>query len=158
MMLPPFNLALAKNYKSPSQIARVLSEAWVNDNVACPRCKDELIPFAANQVGMDFFCDLCDESFQLKASHKRINKKLTGAKYDKTLEAFEANEHPNLILLVYQKPTYEVTRLVLIKRESLTKDIIVPRKALPETARRAGWQGCYWMLHGIPESEWIELL
>lgn len=33
-----FDMSLAKGYKSKSQIARVLTEAWVKSQMFCPHC------------------------------------------------------------------------------------------------------------------------
>ncbi|MBI1755248.1 hypothetical protein HY250_01780 [Candidatus Azambacteria bacterium] len=33
-----FDKKLVEDYKSPSQKARVLTEAWVGDSIFCPNC------------------------------------------------------------------------------------------------------------------------
>ena len=38
-----FNLKLAEGYKSNSQIARVLTEGWVEENAYCPNCENASI-------------------------------------------------------------------------------------------------------------------
>lgn len=157
-MLPTFDLSLAGKYKSVPQRIRVMSESWVAKHVSCPFCGDELIPFGTGFVGLDFFCNRCDEEFQLKSMCGGIPKKLTGAEYQKTKEAFDSGQQPNLLCLVYQKPNYEITRLVLIRRHLLTSKILKARKRLLATARRAGWQGCYWQIDQIPTEHWEELI
>ena len=37
------NRELAAKYRSKSQIARVLTEAWISDNMYCPRCSNDRI-------------------------------------------------------------------------------------------------------------------
>ncbi|MDE4454359.1 DpnI domain-containing protein [Psychrobacter sp. DAB_AL62B] len=49
-----FNQSLAKNYKSPSQIIRVLSEDWVANQSYCPNCNAEpLSEFTNIENGYD---------------------------------------------------------------------------------------------------------
>ena len=38
-----FNTDIVKNYHSGTQIARVLTENWVQENLYCPRCGNERI-------------------------------------------------------------------------------------------------------------------
>ena len=63
-----FNQQLASAYKSPSQIIRVLSEAWVAKQSYCPNCSAEpLVEFTNNQTVADFYCANCNEEFELKS-------------------------------------------------------------------------------------------
>ena len=55
-----FNQSLAEGYKSPSQIARVLTEDWLARNMFCPICGAPVLGhYAANKPVADFFCDDC---------------------------------------------------------------------------------------------------
>ena len=37
------NLDLDRRYKNPAQRARVLTQAWIGENIYCPSCKAERI-------------------------------------------------------------------------------------------------------------------
>ena len=59
------NINLASAYKSKSQIARVLTEAWFDDNMYCPACpSNDLERLPDNMKVIDFLCPKCDEKFQ----------------------------------------------------------------------------------------------
>ena len=60
---------LAANYQSPSQVARVLTESWLQQNIYCPSCGNEAIEsFQNNQPVADFFCSQCHEEYELKSN------------------------------------------------------------------------------------------
>lgn len=69
-----FNQALAANYRSPSQIIRVLSEAWVKNNGYCPNCSTQpLSEFGNNQPVADFYCAYCNEQYELKSKKAKLS-------------------------------------------------------------------------------------
>ena len=69
-----FNQGLATNYKSPSQIIRVLSEDWVAKQSYCPNCNAEpLVEFVNNQPIADFYCANCDEQYELKSKKAKLS-------------------------------------------------------------------------------------
>ena len=47
---------------------------------------------------------------------------------------------------------YNVNNLIVIPKHFFTKDIIIKRKPLADTARRAGWVGCNINVSQIPDS------
>ena len=60
-------LEVASGYRNPSQRARVLTEAWVGENMYCPACESPRIEKAPEgERVVDFACPGCDEKFQLK--------------------------------------------------------------------------------------------
>ena len=69
-----FNKNLAANYKSPSQIIRVLSEDWVSNQSYCPNCSAEpLAEFTNNQPVADFYCANCNEEYELKSKKAKLS-------------------------------------------------------------------------------------
>jgi len=63
-----FDLSIVKDFKSNSQIARVLTEAWVSKNSYCPSCgNSNLHSFVNNSPVADFLCSICKSEFELKA-------------------------------------------------------------------------------------------
>lgn len=62
--------SLACNYRSPSQIARVITEEWMANNMYCPRCgENRLQHFKNNRPVADFYCPRCENQFELKSKH-----------------------------------------------------------------------------------------
>ena len=69
-----FNQGLAANYKSPSQIIRVLSEDWVTNQSYCPNCNAEpLAEFTNNQPVADFYCTNCSKQYELKSKKAKLS-------------------------------------------------------------------------------------
>ena len=141
---------LATPYKSPSQKARVTTEAWAASHLACPSCGSRLRALSANTKSIDFRCLACDEPFQLKSQSKPFPKRLLGAEYKTTLHAVRSGTHPSVILLRYEPSGMTVQDVEVIHRSWITESAIVPRKPLKPSARRAGWQGCSLALDRIP--------
>lgn len=153
-------------YKSPSQIAKNVTETWANDNLYCPRCGLPLHQYKNNTKVYDFYCDHSDQkfmvlpsvsmdNFQLKSTKSFPNNhfpvSITGAGYDVTLTSLEQGVFPSLILLHYQPELKEVQDGLLIHRLTITKNSISRRVPLNESARRARWVGTNILLRNIPE-------
>lgn len=59
---------LSAGYHSGTQIARVLTESWVTENMYCPRCGNiHIHHFENNRPVADFYCPLCHSQYELKA-------------------------------------------------------------------------------------------
>lgn len=142
----------ASGYKNPSQIARVLTEGWARDNVYCPNCgQANLSAFENNRPVADFFCDVCREQFELKSKRGRLGKKIVDGAYQTMLERVSAANNPSFFFLTYT-PAYQVKNFLIIPKHFFVPTVVEKRKALPPTARRAGWQGCNIVLSAVPES------
>jgi len=61
-----FDISLIKDYESPSQIARILTEKWVEKNIFCPNCGQAIQPYENNRPVADFHCCTCKEQFEVK--------------------------------------------------------------------------------------------
>ena len=58
------------NYHSGTQIARVLTENWVNQNMYCPRCGNLHIKhFENNRPVADFYCPSCNNDYEIKSKN-----------------------------------------------------------------------------------------
>ncbi|MGT2712238.1 DpnI domain-containing protein [Streptococcus oriscaviae] len=137
-----FNTHLIGNYKSKSQIARVLTENWVEDNGYCPSCGCKpLLSFANNQPVADFFCQVCKEEYELKSKKGKLSTTINDGAYSTMLERISAENNPNFFFLTYTA-TYQVQNFLVLPKHFVTPDIIIKRKPLAPTARRAGWVGC----------------
>jgi len=51
-----FETKLAESYTSNSQKARVLTEAWVLNEIYCPNCGDNICNYNNNKPVADFYC------------------------------------------------------------------------------------------------------
>lgn len=145
---------LAEGYKNLTQIARRVTEPWALMNLYCPGCGGQLEDLGNNTKVADFKCPSCRDNkfFQLKSQSRPFGKKLTGAEYNTTLKSFIDGIHPSLILLQYTLPAYTVKNVFLLHRDYITISCIQARKPLVLTARRAGWQGCHFLLDQIPDT------
>ena len=155
-----FDTRLAEGYKSASQIARVLTENWMGTNVYCPNCGCKPINKAPNnRPAQDFLCSQCDEQFELKSKNgKSAGKTVNDGAYQTMVERIQADDNPNFFFLSYRKADYSVQQLMLVPKHFMTADMIVRRKPLPETAKRAGWVGCTINISRLPESGKILLV
>ncbi len=156
---------IAAKYRSRSQQARVVTEAWFGSQSYCLACtSDRLGRSKANAVACDFFCPLCGQSYELKSSQKvQANRVVDGA-YATMLARINARDAPALILLRYltsttsSGSTWLIDRLVAIHPVFLTDAVVEARKPLSTDARRAGWQGCILRLDRIPPEGRITLV
>ena len=149
-----FNQQLAKNYKSKPQIIRVLSEAWVKDNGYCPSCGIQpLAEFANNKPVADFYCANCSEQFELKSKKAKLGNIVNDGAYKTMIERINSSDNPNFFFLTYSKSQeFTVNNFLIIPKQFFKPNIIIKRKPLPETNRRAGWVGCNIDLRQVPES------
>ena len=143
-----------KQYTSGSQRARVLTESWLPKHVSCPACAATLVQTANNTKARDFLCPSCGDPFELKSKKSRFTNLVTDGAYGTMVAAIRANQQPNLFLLSYRLP-FVVTDLSVLPRRFLVEPMVIKRKPLAPTARRAGWIGCNISLKLIPKSALI---
>ena len=147
-----FNLELASNYTSYSQIARILTENWVKENSYCPNCGENKIhDFPNNQPVADFYCRVCNEDFELKSKTGNLGKKIVDGAYSTMIKRITFEGNPNFFFLTYNKNDQKVNNFLIIPKHFFQPEIIEERKPLSPTARRAGWIGCNIDLQKIPE-------
>lgn len=146
-----FNVAISSNYHSRTQIARILTEAWIADNMYCPRCGNiHINHFPNNQPVADFFCPKCENEYELKSKTAPINKKITDGAYSTMIERINSFNNPDFLFMRYSKEKQCVRDLIFIPKHFFVPEIIEKRQPLSQTARRAGWIGCNIVLEKIP--------
>jgi len=134
---------LARRYKSKSQQARVVSEAWGREELFCANCDSaSLDGTPANNRAIDFVCPRCSAPFQLKAKSGSVGRTVDDGAYTAMLAAIREDRTPNLLLMRYDFPAWRVVDLVLIPHFAFPESAIIRRKPLSPTARRSGWVGC----------------
>lgn len=114
-----FNQSLAKNYKSPSQIIRVLSEDWVAKQSYCPNCDAEpLAEFANGKPVADFYCSNCDEEYELKSKKAKLSNIINDGAYDTMIHRINSKNNPSFFFLTYS-PEYKVNNFLIIPKHFL---------------------------------------
>lgn len=146
-----FNLNLAEDYKSNSQIARVLTENWVKENSYCPNCGElSLNDFENNMPVADFHCLGCKEEFELKSKNGKLGSIINDGAYDTMINRITSDTNPNFFFLTHDKNS--VNNFLVIPKQFFTPEIIIKRKPLSITAKRAGWTGCNIDISKVPEN------
>lgn len=137
-----FNTQLAQGYTSNSQIARLLTEDWVLRHSYCPSCGAlPLQEFENNRPVADFYCGNCQEEFELKSKRGQLTKTIADGAYSTMIERIHSDNNPNFFFLTYT-PQWTVRDFLIIPKQFFTPEIIIQRRPLAETTRRAGWVGC----------------
>ncbi|MGA3323104.1 MAG: DpnI domain-containing protein [Terriglobia bacterium] len=150
---------LAEAYKNPAQQARVVTEAWGEENLYCPGCDSEhLARSAPNREAIDYVCAQCREPFQLKSRATALAEKIVDAAYDAMRRAIVSGQTPNLFALHYDRTQWRVLNLLVVPRFAYSLSAIEKRKPLALTARRANWVGCNILLGNIPPDARIPIV
>lgn len=145
------NAEICSDYHSNSQIARVLTETWMGDNMFCPHCGNaNLTHFANNSPVADFYCSVCHNQYELKSKQGSLSSKINDGAYETMIERITSNTNPDFFFMSYSKQEWIVKDLILIPKHFFVPEIIEKRKPLADTARRAGWIGCNILLNQIP--------
>ena len=148
-----FNQSLLANYHSRTQIARVLTENWVADNMFCPRCGNlNINHFPNNAPVADFYCPLCNNEYELKSKNGSLAHKVNDGAYETMIKRITSNNNPDFFFMNYSKETQCVKDFIFVPKHFFVPDVIEKRKPLAQTARRAGWIGCNILLDKIPFS------
>lgn len=147
-----FDTNLVLDYRSNSQKIRIMSENWLVNNAYCVKCGYKLKHFENNKPVGDLYCEKCKEEFELKSNKSKLGKKIVDGAYYTMMEKIDNEEIPNFFYLNYSLQSYKVNNLIIIPKHYFTKEIIIKRQPLSQTARRAGWIGCNIDVSSIPES------
>src|SRR5258706_16127088 len=106
---------LAATYTSGSQRARVVTEAWGENNLYCPNCSaPKLTRLQNNTKAGDYACPACDFWYQLKGQKTRLGNSITDGAYASMMEAIQNDETPNFYFMHYELATWRVKNLLLV--------------------------------------------
>ncbi len=147
-----FDLSLANAYQNNSQIARILTESWVGENIFCPNCGNRILNYENNRPVADFYCPSCKEDYELKSKKNSIGKKIVDGAYSAMIERLNSSQNPNFFFLNYDPIKLFVNNFIVIPKHFFTPEIIEKRKPLAATAKRAGWVGCNILINEIPQN------
>lgn len=146
-----FKNQLAEKYTNASQISRILTEAWVLNEIYCPSCGGPIINYPNNKPVSDFYCSRCVEDFELKSKKGKFGKKVSAGAHSQMVSRINASDKPNFFFLA-SLATLSVGDFFVIPKHYFVSDIIEKRKPLSPTARRAGWIGSNILFSKIPNS------
>jgi type II restriction enzyme len=148
----------AAGFKSPSQVARKVTEAWAAANLYCMACESDAVTrLSCNVEAVDFSCERCSAAYQLKAMRKWSERRVPDAGYDAMMRALRSDTVPNLLIMQYDD-RWLVCNLLLIPSFFFSPAAVQRRKPLGPTARRAGWVGCNILLHEIADEGKIRVV
>ena len=154
-----FDNSIIEGYHSKTQIARVLTEDWVNQNMYCPRCGNTRIKhFENNRPVADFYCPSCNNEYELKSKDGDLGHKINDGAYSTMIERITSDDNPDFFFMSYSKRELKVRDFILIPKHFFTPDIIERRKPLAPTARRTGWIGCNILIDKIPKQGRIDII
>ena len=154
-----FDTTVSEQYHSHAQIARVLTESWVETNMYCPRCGNlQLSHFPNNRPVADFYCPKCNSQFELKSKVGELGQKVNDGAYETMIRRITSNQNPDFFFMGYSRQHQHVDSFILIPKHFFVPSIIEKRTPLAETARRAGWIGCNILISKIPQQGRIPVI
>lgn len=145
------NLALGERYKSETQKARVISEAWTERNAFYFSCGGVLESGRNNARVLDFTCVNCHNDFELKSTRGNFAGKLPDGAYSSMMARLSDVSSPDFFFLTCDGKSSCVTNFFAVPTSFLDPTVIEKRRPLSPDARRAGWVGCNIVMHRIPE-------
>jgi type II restriction enzyme len=150
---------LATAYKSGSQRAKNVTEAWGADNFYCPNCSSPRLDWLkGNTKANDYRCPSCQYWFQLKSQKTRIGKCVTDGAYGAMMDAICDDRTPNFYFLHYDLGTWSVKNLLLVPSFAFPPSAIIKRNPTTPKGRNQPWIGCNIALHLIPADARIALV
>ncbi|MDZ4141924.1 MAG: DpnI domain-containing protein [Methylotenera sp.] len=151
------DISLARDYKSPSQVAKILTENWIAQESYCPSCLNTLTQAKANSRVLDFICKSCEFDFELKSKKGIFSKKITDGAYGAMIERLAKPNSPHFFFMNYS-PDFKVQNLIAVPAYFIQPSFIERRKPLSENAKRAGWVGCNILSEKIPNAGKVVLI
>ena len=158
-MILSLNASLGNGYSSGSQIARVLTEQWVSDNMFCPRCGNPNINhFSNNRPVADFYCPECGSQYELKSKNGISINIVNDGSYSAMIDRILSTDNPDFFFMLYRRTNWSVNDFFFVPKHFFTPKIIQMRKPLPPNSRRAGWIGCNILVNSIPATGRIPII
>jgi type II restriction enzyme len=143
--------SLADRFKSGSQKAGNVTEAWGADNFYCPNCSSPKLDWLKpGTKASDYKCPSCGFWYQLKSKKSPIGKSIRDGAYAAMMEAIREDRAPSYFFLHYDLATWSVRNLLLVPSFAFPPSAIIQCPPLSSTARRAGWVGCNFDLSRVP--------
>ncbi|MFQ5910498.1 MAG: DpnI domain-containing protein [Thermoplasmata archaeon] len=151
MMDLSLNKELGRRYDSLAQKARIITEAWVRDNLYCLGClEDRLTTSRPGRAVIDFRCRNCGRRYQLKSQRRPFRNRVLDAAWQPMASAVRAGKAPNFLFLHYDVTDWMVMNLFGVPNHFMTLSAIERRRPLARGAKRSGWVGCNILLGQLP--------
>lgn len=126
----------------------------------CPICGEVSIRHAeANAPVKDYVCENCKAQYELKSKKSKsesFQATVADGVYRTMINRITSLDNPSFFFMHYDR--YEVNNLVIVPKCFFTPSVIEKRDALPDTARRAGWEGCNILMRNIPNTAKIPVI
>ncbi len=126
----------------------------------CPICGEQTIRHAEpNAPVKDYVCDNCKSQYELKSKKSDSDKfqsTVNDGVYRTMIDRITSLDNPSFFFMHYDR--YEVNNLVIVPKCFFAPNVIEKRKALSDSARRAGWEGCNILLRKIPATAKIPII
>jgi type II restriction enzyme len=148
---------LLGKYSSGRQLAKALTESWIENNLYCPNCLEpRLAQEPANTPLTDFRCRnrSCGHTFQLKAQRGKLGPIWRDSAYGPWAESFEKQTTPNLTLMHYNLHKLSVVNLEVIPSFFIRPSCI--RKW--ELSTRPNYWMCSILLHSVGPDAHIKIV
>ncbi len=141
------DMSLTSKYTSHSQMARVVTEQWVEKNMFCPRCgSGHIIHLKANRPVADFACPQCGAIFESKAKRGTLGRKITDGAYETMIRRIHEADNPDFFFMSYDLDNARVRDFLIIPKHFFVDSIIEKESLWP--IRREGLDGLdvisYW--------------
>jgi type II restriction enzyme len=146
------NFTLGSGYKSETQKARVISEAWVEQNAYCCSCGGRLEKSRNNARVLDLTCRTCRNEFELKSTRGHFSNKVPDGAFETMMARLNNPSSPDFFFLTYDVKSFRVTNFFAVPTYFLDATVIERRQPLRPQAKRAGWVGCNIIMSRIPEA------
>ena len=126
----------------------------------CPICGELSIRRAEpNAPVKDYVCEHCKSQYELKSKNSdsdSFQATVVDGVYRTMIQRITSLDNPSFFFMHYDR--YVVNNLVIVPKCFFTPSVIEKRKALANTCRRAGWEGCNILMREIPTTAKIPII
>ena len=148
---------LLERYSSGRQLAKVLTESWIENNLYCPNCLEPRLGREPTNTPLtDFRCGnpLCGHTFQLKAQRGKLGRIWRDSAYNPWVKSFEDGTTPNLALMQYNIKDLSVVNLEVIPAFFIRPSCINKWKL----STRPNYWMCSILLHSVGPDAHIKIV
>ena len=116
---------IANAYTNPSQKIRVITETWVGKSIYCPSCGNpELSSQKNNSPVSDFYCETCQEEYELKSKKNNLGKKILDGAYSTMISRLADSNNPSFFFLNYEARSLQVKNFMVIPKHFFVPEMI----------------------------------
>ncbi len=153
------DIGVLVQYRSPTQLARVLTQSWATENLYCPACESpSLQGLAENNPVADLVCPSCTEPFQLKSQRRPFGHRVVDGAYKPMMDALRSDNLPSFVFIGYAPIIWKVLNVFVVPKYFFSESTIERRPELSMVAQRHGWVGCHISLQNLPRDAKIPVI